>query len=127
MADQFRPSPLVGVFESAVVEFKRQTGNDQARIHNLPAIQRVHADRFVGRDHASRTQCSRGSRLPARSRHFVRTCSEPSGESLTHSTGWQRAGAAATLRAVAPGISEALDHDCGEDWPQPSRRWSRTT
>src|SRR5713101_5936372 len=39
VADQFRPSPLVGVFESAVVEFKRQMGTTGG-IHNLPAIQR---------------------------------------------------------------------------------------
>ncbi len=40
LADQFRPSPLVGVFESAVAEFKRQMGTTGG-IHNLVAIQRA--------------------------------------------------------------------------------------
>src|SRR5271156_4037716 len=39
VAEQFRPSPLVGVFEGAVVEFKRQMGTTGG-IHNLVSIQR---------------------------------------------------------------------------------------
>src|SRR5271170_4208727 len=34
VAEQFKPSPLVGVFEAAVVEFKRQMGTTGG-IHNL--------------------------------------------------------------------------------------------
>src|ERR1700680_5210142 len=40
VADQFRPSPLVGVFESAVEEFKRQMGTTGG-VHNPVAIQRA--------------------------------------------------------------------------------------
>ena len=40
LAEQFRPSPLVGVFEGAVAEFKRQMGTTGG-IHNLAAIQRA--------------------------------------------------------------------------------------
>src|SRR5208282_2797439 len=40
VAEQFRPSPLVGVFEGAVDEFKRQMGTTGG-IHNLVAIQRA--------------------------------------------------------------------------------------
>jgi biopolymer transport protein TolQ len=40
VADQFRPSPLVGVFEGAVIEFKRQMGTTGG-VHNLVAIQRA--------------------------------------------------------------------------------------
>src|SRR5580658_8524881 len=40
VADRFRPSPLVGVFEGAVGEFKRQMGTTGV-IHNLVAIQRA--------------------------------------------------------------------------------------
>src|SRR5713101_7016893 len=40
VADQFRPSPLVGVFEGAVQEFKRQMGTTGS-IHNLVAVQRA--------------------------------------------------------------------------------------
>src|SRR5258708_1000927 len=40
VAEQFRPSPLVGVFEGAVVEFKRQMGTTGI-INNPVAIQRA--------------------------------------------------------------------------------------
>ncbi len=40
VAEQFRPSPLVGIFEGAIAEFKRQMGTTGG-IHNLPAIQRA--------------------------------------------------------------------------------------
>ncbi len=40
MADQFRASPLVGVLEGAVAEFKLQMGNNGG-IHNTTAIQRA--------------------------------------------------------------------------------------
>src|SRR5215470_14204018 len=38
VAPQFRPSPLVGVFEGAIDEFKRQMGTT-GTIHNMPAVQ----------------------------------------------------------------------------------------
>src|SRR5208337_738740 len=40
VAEQFRPSPLVGVFAGAVAEFKRQMGMTGG-IHNLVATQRA--------------------------------------------------------------------------------------
>src|SRR5712671_6057501 len=40
VAGQFRPSPLVGVFEGAVLEFKRQMGTTGG-IHNVLSIQRA--------------------------------------------------------------------------------------
>src|SRR5215469_15860167 len=39
-AERFRPSPLVGVFDGAVQEFKRQMGTTGA-IHNLTSIERA--------------------------------------------------------------------------------------
>src|SRR5208282_2933525 len=39
-SEQFRPSPLVGVFAGAVAEFRRQMGTTGG-IHNLVAIQRA--------------------------------------------------------------------------------------
>ena len=40
VADQFRPSPLVGVFDGAVAEFKRQMGTT-GTVHSAVAIQRA--------------------------------------------------------------------------------------
>src|SRR5246500_5938602 len=41
VADQFRPSPLVGVFENGYDEFKRQLGNPSGVLRNPVAIQRA--------------------------------------------------------------------------------------
>src|SRR5246500_5791043 len=41
VADQFRPSPLVGVFENGYEEFKRQLGNPTGAVRNLLAVQRA--------------------------------------------------------------------------------------
>src|SRR5437773_7805928 len=40
VADQFRPSPLVGVFEGALDEYKRQMGANGS-LRNVTAIQRA--------------------------------------------------------------------------------------
>src|ERR1039457_466482 len=40
VAEQFRPSPLVGVFDGAIAEFRRQMGTTGG-IHNLVSIQRA--------------------------------------------------------------------------------------
>ena len=40
VADQFRPSPLVGVFEGGYQEYKRQQTNSSANLRSLAAVQR---------------------------------------------------------------------------------------
>src|SRR6202167_4655758 len=40
VADQFRPSPLVGVFEGGYQEYKRQLTNPSASLRSLIAVQR---------------------------------------------------------------------------------------
>src|SRR5580692_8033834 len=40
VADQFRPSPLVGVFEGGFEEFKRQVGATGGLVRNVTSIQR---------------------------------------------------------------------------------------
>src|ERR1700677_4768008 len=39
VADQFRPSPLVGVFEGGFLEYKRQLANPSASLRSLIAVQ----------------------------------------------------------------------------------------
>src|SRR5438132_12433939 len=41
VADQFRPSPLVGVFENGFEEYRRQGGVSTGLIRNLLAVQRA--------------------------------------------------------------------------------------
>ena len=53
VADQFRPSPLVGVFEKGFEEFKRQVSNPTGN-HPQPAGHPArHADCVVGRSDAA--------------------------------------------------------------------------
>src|ERR1700683_3508440 len=40
VADQFRPSPLVGVFEGGYSEYKRQVSTPSASLRSLTAVQR---------------------------------------------------------------------------------------
>src|ERR1700689_5920901 len=40
VADQFRPSPLVGVFEGGFEEYKRQVGATGGLVRNVTSIQR---------------------------------------------------------------------------------------
>src|ERR1700674_2192668 len=40
VADQFRPSPLVGVFEGGFQEYKRQISTPSASLRSLTAVQR---------------------------------------------------------------------------------------
>lgn len=104
VADQFRPSPLVGVFEGAFEEFKRQVGTTGA-MRNPVAIQR-------SMQIASSEEISRLERnLP-----WLATTGAVSPFVGLFGTVWGIIDAfhglgtagAATLRAVAPGISEAL-------------------
>lgn len=104
MANQFRPSPLVGVFEGAVDEFKRQMGTTGG-IHNLTAIQR--AMQIASSEEITRLERNvpwlaiTGAVTP-----FVGLFGTVWGI-IDAFHGLGTAGAA-TLRAVAPGISEAL-------------------
>ena len=99
VAEQFRPSPLVGVFESGYEEFKRQGGR------NLLAIQR--AMQIANSEELTRFERNvpwlaiTGAVSP-----FVGLFGTVWGI-IDAFHGLGTAGAA-TLRAVAPGISEAL-------------------
>ncbi|HEY6302581.1 MAG TPA: MotA/TolQ/ExbB proton channel family protein [Terriglobales bacterium] len=104
VAEQFHPSPLVGVFEAAVVEFKRQMGTTGG-IHNLVAIQR--AMQIGSSEEITRLERNvpylaiTGVVTP-----FIGLFGTVWGI-IEAFHGLGTAGAA-TLRAVAPGISEAL-------------------
>jgi biopolymer transport protein TolQ len=104
VAEQFRPSPLVGVFEGAVVEFRRQMGTTGG-IHNITAIQR--AMQIASSEEITRLERSvpwlaiTGAVTP-----FIGLFGTVWGI-IDAFHGLGTAGAA-TLRAVAPGISEAL-------------------
>ena len=56
VADQFRPSPLVGVFEGGFEEFKRQATSAGTLRNHCNSTR--HADWGVGGNHAARTQCA---------------------------------------------------------------------
>jgi biopolymer transport protein TolQ len=104
VADQFRPSPLVGVFEGGFEEFRRQVGAAGA-IKNLTAIQR--AMQIAASEEMTRFERN----LPwlaitAAVTPFVGLFGTVWGI-IDAFHGLGTAGAA-TLRAVAPGISEAL-------------------
>src|ERR1700678_4243254 len=104
VADQFRPSPLVGVFEGAVDEFKRQMGTTGS-IHNPVAIQR--AMQIASSEEITRLERNvpwlaiTGAVTP-----FIGLFGTVWGI-IDAFHGLGTAGAA-TLRAVAPGISEPL-------------------
>jgi biopolymer transport protein TolQ len=104
VADQFRPSPLVGVFGGAVAEFKRQMGTTGG-IHNPTAVQR--AMQISSSEEITRLESNvpwlaiTGAVTP-----FIGLFGTVWGIiDAFHGLG---AAGAATLRAVAPGISEAL-------------------
>jgi biopolymer transport protein TolQ len=104
LVEQFRPSPLVGVFEGAVAEFKRQMGTTGG-IHNLTAIQR-----------AMQIASSEGITRLERNLPWLAITGAVTPFIGLFGTVWGIVDAfhglgtagAATLRAVAPGISEAL-------------------
>jgi biopolymer transport protein TolQ len=104
VADQFRPSPLVGVFEGAVEEFKRQMGMTGG-IRNLTSIQR--AMQIASSEEITRLERNvpwlaiTGAVTP-----FIGLFGTVWGI-IDAFHGLGTAGAA-TLRAVAPGVSEAL-------------------
>jgi len=104
VAEQFRPSPLVGVFEGAIDEFKRQMGMTGG-VHNLAAIQR--SMQVASSEEITRLERNvpwlaiTGAVTP-----FVGLFGTVWGI-IDAFHGLGTAGAA-TLRAVAPGVSEAL-------------------
>src|SRR6202042_309573 len=104
VADQFRPSPLVGVFEGGFEEYKRQVSTS-GTLRNLTAIQR-------GMQIGASEEITRLERnvpwlaITASVTPFVGLFGTVWGI-IDAFHGLGTAGAA-TLRAVAPGISEAL-------------------
>jgi biopolymer transport protein TolQ len=105
VADQFRPSPLVGVFDNGFEEFKRQLGNPPGVVRNPVAVQR--AMQIANSEELTRFERNvpwlaiTGAVTP-----FVGLFGTVWGI-IDAFHGLGTAGAA-TLRAVAPGISEAL-------------------
>src|SRR6478736_167927 len=104
VAEQFRPSPLIGVFQGGFEEFRRQMGSSGA-VRSILAIQR--AMQISSSEEISRFERNMpwlaitGAVAP-----FVGLFGTVWGIiDAFHGLG---AAGAATLRAVAPGISEAL-------------------
>jgi biopolymer transport protein TolQ len=106
VAEQFRPSPLVGVFEGGYEEYRRQLGNPSGgAVRNPTAIQR--AMQIAASEEMTRFERNlpwlaiTGAVTP-----FVGLFGTVWGIiDAFHGLGTS---GAATLRAVAPGISEAL-------------------
>ena len=105
VADQFRPSPLVGVFEGGFTEYKRQLSGPEGALRSVTAVQR-------GMQIGASEEISRLERnvpwlaITAAVTPFIGLFGTVWGI-IDAFHGLGTAGAA-TLRAVAPGISEAL-------------------
>src|SRR5580698_7648506 len=105
VADQFRPSPLVGVFEGGYQEYKRQLSTPSATLRSLTAVQR-------GMQIGASEEITRLERnvpwlaITASVTPFIGLFGTVWGI-IDAFHGLGTAGGA-TLRAVAPGISEAL-------------------
>src|SRR5579863_1194342 len=105
VADQFRPSPLVGVFEGGFLEYKRQLTTPSAALRSLSAVQR-------GMQIGASEEITRLERnvpwlaITAAVTPFIGLFGTVWGI-INAFHGLGTAGGA-TLRAVAPGISEAL-------------------
>jgi biopolymer transport protein TolQ len=105
VAEQFRPSPLVAVFERGYEEYRRQKGNPGGPVRSLAAIQR--ATQIGASEELTRLE----RRLP-----LLATTGATTPFIGLFGTVWGIIDAfhglgtagAATLRAVAPGIAEAL-------------------
>jgi biopolymer transport protein TolQ len=105
VAEQFKPSPLVAVFEGGYEEYRRQVGNPTGTVRNLAAVQR--SMRIASSEELTRLE----RRLP-----WLATTGAVTPFIGLFGTVWGIIDAfhglgtagAATLRAVAPGISEAL-------------------
>jgi len=104
VADQFRPSPLVGIFEGGFEEYKRQVASS-GMLRNLTSIQRgmqIGASEEITRLERNMAWLA----ITAAVTPFVGLFGTVWGI-IDAFHGLGTAGAA-TLRAVAPGISEAL-------------------
>ena len=101
VAEQFRPSPLVGVFESGFEEYRRQGGTSTGAIRSPLAVQR--AMQIANSEELSRFERN----LPWLAITGAVTPFGTVWGIIDAFHGLGTAGAA-TLRAVAPGISEAL-------------------
>ncbi len=105
VAEQFRPSPLVGVFEGGFQEYKRQLSTPGSSLRSLTAVQR-------GMQIGASEEITRLERnvpwlaITAAVTPFIGLFGTVWGI-IDAFHGLGTAGAA-TLRAVAPGISEAL-------------------
>src|SRR5246500_1086901 len=99
VADQFRPSPLVGVFENGFEEFKRQGGRNPLAVQR--AMQIANSEGLTRFERNVPWLAITGAVTP-----FVGLFGTVWGI-INAFHGLGTAGAA-TLRAVAPGISEAL-------------------
>ena len=105
VASQFEPSPLVAVYQAGFQEYRRQVGNPQGTVKNVVAIQR--ATQIAASEELTRLE----RRLP-----WLATTGAVTPFIGLFGTVWGIIDAfhslgtsgAATLRAVAPGISEAL-------------------
>ncbi len=105
VADQFRPSPLVSLFENGFEEYRRQLGNPSGTVRSIAAVQR--ALQIAASEELTRLE----RRLP-----WLATTGAVTPFIGLFGTVWGIIDAfhglgtagAATLRAVAPGISEAL-------------------
>ncbi len=105
VSDQFRPSPLVSLFDSGFAEYRRQLGNPTGAIRSLTAVQR--SLQIAASEELTRLE----RRLP-----WLATTGAVTPFIGLFGTVWGIIDAfhglgtsgAATLRAVAPGISEAL-------------------
>ena len=105
VCEQFKPSPLVSVFEGGWEEVRRQGGNPHGQVRNVTAVQR--ATQIAASEELTRMERSlpwlaiTGAVTP-----FIGLFGTVWGI-IDAFHGLGTAGAA-TLRAVAPGISEAL-------------------
>ena len=105
VASQFEPSPLVAVYQAGFEEYRRQVGNPSGTVKNVVAIQR--AMQIAASEELTRLE----RRLP-----WLATTGAVTPFIGLFGTVWGIIDAfhslgtsgAATLRAVAPGISEAL-------------------
>jgi biopolymer transport protein TolQ len=105
VADQFRPSPLVGVFEGGFEEYKRQVGGPGGLLRSPLAVQRamqIGASEEITRMERNMPWLA----ITAAVTPFIGLFGTVWGI-IDAFHGLGTAGAA-TLRAVAPGISEAL-------------------
>jgi len=105
VSEQFRPSPLVSVFEGAYEEYRRQVGNPTGTLRNINSVQRA-IQIATSEEHTRLERRLQWLATIANVAPFIGLFGTVWGI-IDAFQGLGTAGAA-TLRAVAPGISEAL-------------------